>query len=91
MSKRIGLRLLVSGLVLLGGAACGGSASETPPPLEPDPRGNNYLGNYGHASVAGDADAGALRPAVRSGSAGSEPPASRAAATWGSGRGSAPR
>jgi hypothetical protein len=46
-------------------AACGGSSSETPPPLQPDPKGFHYAGaaplereasDAGPAPVANDSD-----------------------------------
>jgi hypothetical protein len=37
-------------------AACGGSSSETPPPLEPDPRGFHYA--PAQASISEETDAG---------------------------------
>ena len=46
-------------------AACGGSSSETPPPLQPDPKGFHYAGvpakeqetaDAGPESVANDSD-----------------------------------
>ncbi len=50
--------LFVALLAVLSGAgpaACGGSSSETPPPLEPDPRGFHYAPTQFSAS---DRDAG---------------------------------
>lgn len=41
---RIGSLCAVAGSILIGVAGCGGSSSETPPPLEPDPEGFNYAG-----------------------------------------------
>ncbi|MEO8901239.1 MAG: hypothetical protein ABI627_06915 [Polyangiaceae bacterium] len=35
-------------------AACGGSSSETPPPLQPDPRGFHYGPAQADTSAAGD-------------------------------------
>ena len=38
-------------------AACGGSSSETPPPLQPDPRGFHYAGVSAPEPLASDAGA----------------------------------
>ena len=65
-------RLVVSFALALGVAAalfalaaCGGSSSETPPPLEPDPRGFHYAPAQAELSDESDAD-DAPRSAPRS-------------------------
>jgi len=40
--------------------ACGGSSSETPPPLQPDPKGFHYASVPLPPPVAADSDAGAV-------------------------------
>ncbi len=71
--------ILWGSLIVL--SACGGSASETPPPLQPDPKGFHYASLPMPASTA-DSDAGALpassEPDVE------EQPHAPARATWGS-------
>jgi hypothetical protein len=56
---------LVFGAVLSASlAACGGSSSETPPPLEPDPHGFHYASPPPVATVESDAgDAPTIFPA----------------------------
>lgn len=47
MAAPMGLRTVWASLAastLLAATACGGSSSETPPPLEPDPEGFRYAG-----------------------------------------------
>lgn len=62
-------------------AGCGGSSSETPPPLQPDPRGFHY----GPASaVAVDADDAGVLPSSRV-SAEHETETTPAHPTWGTG------
>jgi len=43
-------------------AACGGSSSETPPPLQPDPRGFHYAGVS--AAARDTSDAGVAEPSL---------------------------
>ena len=52
--------LLLGSVFALLLPACGGSSSETPPPLEPDPRGFHYLSTP--RPNADNADAGAPAP-----------------------------
>ncbi|MET0794931.1 MAG: hypothetical protein ABW061_25655 [Polyangiaceae bacterium] len=61
--------------------ACGGSSSETPPPLQPDPKGFRYAGVPVSATVA-ESDAGA-QPAVNDPDE-DEKPRTPARSTWGS-------
>ena len=61
--------------------ACGGSSSETPPPLQPDPQGFHYASEPPSASVA-DSDAGpspAMSPLEDD-----DKPRPPARSTWGS-------
>jgi hypothetical protein len=61
----LGLALAPALALTLALAACGGSSSETPPPLQPDPQGFHYAGvpaaeressDAGPEPVANDAD-----------------------------------
>jgi len=52
--------LLLGSVIALLLPACGGSSSETPPPLEPDPHGFHYLS--APATRAESADAGTPPP-----------------------------
>ncbi len=64
-------------------AACGGSSSETPPPLEPDPRGFHYAPAQADMN---DSDAGDAPRTVVPGTDDDEPkPRSKASSTWGGG------
>jgi hypothetical protein len=82
------MRLLVPALLLsLLGSACGGSSSETPPPLEPDPTSLRYTGpripsaeDAKPAAVAAEPDEDD-QPVT---------PKKAAAGTWGSGKTPAP-
>ena len=66
-------------------AACGGSASETPPPLEPDPRGFHYAPAV--AATTDDSDAGDAPRTIVPGADDDEPkPRSKASSTWGGGK-----
>jgi len=85
-------RLLFGALFTAGAlAACGGSSSETPPPLQPDPAGFRYAPPF--APIADEADAGAGEgagepPRVTPVSAGSDPnpkPRVPTRSTWGAG------
>ncbi|HTA90792.1 MAG TPA: hypothetical protein VK745_14475 [Polyangiaceae bacterium] len=60
-------------------AACGGSSSETPPPLQPDPQGFHYAGVT--ASVPEASDAGSAPASADSDD--DEKPHAPARATWG--------
>jgi hypothetical protein len=60
-------------------AACGGSSSETPPPLQPDPIGFHYAGVA--AAERDTSDAGA--EPVAAGSDDDDKPRAPARATWG--------
>ncbi|MEO8902386.1 MAG: hypothetical protein ABI627_12735 [Polyangiaceae bacterium] len=58
--------------------ACGGSSSETPPPLEPDPRGFQYAPAQADTSVAADL------PRSVTGADDDDPkPRTKAGSTWG--------
>jgi hypothetical protein len=87
VQTRIDPRLFLVLLALGASPACGGSSSETPPPLEPDPRGNNYLGHSGQATADADLDAGTVRSSRPRRSNDVQPGKSSAPSTWGSGRG----
>jgi len=65
-------------------AACGGSSSETPPPLQPDPAGFRYASTP-PMRIADESDAGDAPQTVPE-SSGMEPQKPRAPArsTWGS-------
>ena len=58
---------------------CGGSSSETPPPLEPDPRGFHYASAVVPAS---DSDAGDV-PAPSTVSTDDDKPRPKSSTTWG--------
>jgi len=62
--------------------ACGGSSSETPPPLQPDPKGFRYASVSPPVSVAPDSDAGAA-PMTNELEM-EEKPRAPARSTWGS-------
>lgn len=79
--------LVLASCSLLLSLGCGGSSSETPPPLEPDPESSRYTG----PRFPGASDAAATTPAptpdeddapVR--------PRKPAVSTWGSGRAAPP-
>ena len=69
-------------------AACGGSSSETPPPLEPDPRGFHYAPALPQA--AGESDAGAAPSSSNFGDDDDEKPHTKASSTWGAAKTPAP-
>jgi len=69
-------------------AACGGSSSETPPPLEPDPRGFHYAPALPPAAT--ESDAGAA-PSSRGLDDDDEKPHTKASSTWGAAKTPAPR
>ena len=71
--------LFGSALALLS-PACGGSSSETPPPLEPDSRGTHYVS--APLPRAGDAAASAPSPALADDD--DIKPKNPARSTWGS-------
>lgn len=89
-------RLLFGAALALGMlaafAACGGSSSETPPPLQPDPAGFRYA-SAAPLRIGDDNDAGSA-PSTRSeNSQASEvgpQPRVPARSTWGTGTGAAP-
>lgn len=69
-------------LAVLAGAAlaaCGGSSSETPPPLQPDPAGFRYAPTYSRP-IADEADAGDASPTLPEGTAQGANPKPRAPA-----------
>ena len=76
---------LVFGAVLAAAlAACGGSSSETPPPLQPDPQGFRYAAakptiaeesDAGDAPVVNDAEDDDVKPRVPARSTWGSPPA----------------
>jgi hypothetical protein len=71
-------------LALAGGSAlgaCGGSSSETPPPLEPDPRGFHYAPAL--PSPASESDAGVTPSSNGSADDDDEKPHKKASSTWG--------
>ena len=82
MAPRMRNAALVLCLALLA-AGCGGSSSETPPPLEPDPTSSRYTG----PRVTTGSEESAPRPAA---SEAEDPlpeqPSQSARATWGSGK-----
>jgi hypothetical protein len=61
-------------------AGCGGSSSETPPPLEPDPRGFHYAPAL--PSTASESDAGAA-PSSNTIGDDDDKPHTKASPTWG--------
>ena len=82
------MRLLVPALLLsLLGLGCGGSSSETPPPLEPDPTSLRYTGPRLPSADATPAPAAAAAPDEDDLPATPKKPA---AGTWGSGKTPAP-
>jgi hypothetical protein len=62
-------------------SGCGGSSSETPPPLQPDPKGFRYASTPPRISVA-DSDAGAMAPMPNELDE-QEKPRAPARSTWG--------
>jgi hypothetical protein len=70
-------------LLSLSAVACGGSSSETPPPLQPDPTSERYTGP--RMPSAGD-DAVQPSPRELAEEDTAELPRRAAAATWGSGK-----
>jgi len=82
-------RRLLFGIVTVAGAltACGGSSSETPPPLQPDPAGFRYASKPLPAQIVEDSDAGPA-PLIAPEPADDAEPKPRAPArpTWGAGR-----
>ena len=61
-------------------AGCGGSSSETPPPLEPDPRGFHYAPSL--PPSGSESDAGAAPSSSNLGDD-DEKPHTKASSTWG--------
>lgn len=81
------MRLLVPALLLsLLASGCGGSSSETPPPLEPDPTSLRYTGPRMPSAEATPAPA--LEPEPDDDAPAK--PKKPAAGTWGSGKTPAP-
>jgi hypothetical protein len=79
---RLVLGGVLAALTMAALAACGGSSSETPPPLEPDPRGFHYAPAL-PVATASDTDAGDA-PAARATSADDDDqPRPKASPTWG--------
>jgi len=74
-------RFLFGAVLAAALAACGGSSSETPPPLQPDPQGFHYA-SAAPVRVA-DADAGEA-PRVVLPEGDDEKPRAPARSTWGS-------
>ena len=70
-------------------AACGGSSSETPPPLEPDPRGFHYAPALPPTASESESDAGAA-PSSR-GFDDDDEKHTKAGSTWGAAKTPAPR
>ena len=68
-------------------AGCGGSSSETPPPLEPDPRGFHYAPAL--PPTASESDAGAA-PSSTILEDDDEKPHRKPSSTWGAGKTPAP-
>lgn len=64
-------------------AACGGSSSETPPPLQPDPQGFHYAPPP--PVMTDDNDAGDA-PRTVNGSEDDDKPRTKASSTWGAGK-----
>ena len=80
---RFGAVFALATLTLL--AACGGSSSETPPPLQPDPAGFRYA-SAPPSAIADDKDAGdAPRTIFPETTAPDPKPRVPAPPTWGSG------
>jgi len=65
-------------------AACGGSSSETPPPLQPDPAGFRYA-SAAPVRVADDSDGGAARSSGSEATDLDPQPRVPARSTWGTG------
>ena len=83
----LGAPLACFALLALGAVgslgACGGSSSETPPPLQPDPKGFRYASvPVNQASPSADSDAGALP--LSNDLDEEEKPRAPARSTWGS-------
>jgi len=64
--------------------ACGGSSSETPPPLEPDPRGFYYAGVSAVQPEASDAGSDSVARSNASDDEDDDKPRTPARSTWGS-------
>ncbi len=62
-------------------AGCGGSSSETPPPLEPDPRGFHYAS--ASPVTADESDAGAAPSSSNNLGDDDDKPRTKANSTWG--------
>lgn len=83
--RRFGSALSVCLAVYFSSVGCGGSSSETPPPLEPDPTSFRYTGPR---MPSNDEPAAAAEPAPLETNEEQLPPApgKPAAPTWGSGK-----
>jgi len=77
----LGIALALAGTLI----ACGGSSSETPPPLQPDPKGFRYSGVSAFTHEASDAG---VTPTARDSDTDDDKPRAPARSTWG---GPAPR
>jgi len=75
------------GVMLATGAlaACGGSSSETPPPLQPDPVGFRYASTTPPVRVAEESDAGNVPQTIPETTVADPKPRVPARSTWGSG------
>lgn len=73
----------VAFLSLLPALGCGGSSSETPPPLEPDPTSGRYTGPRVSRALEDASPPASAEPALDEES---PPPSRPGRATWGSGR-----
>jgi hypothetical protein len=74
---------LVAGVLSVLAVGCGGSSSETPPPLQPDPTSARYTGPR---FPSADDEAPAPTPAEPDEDPGLDQPRRAAPATWGSGK-----
>ena len=78
------MRFVMLPLVLwLSAAACGGSSSETPPPLQPDPTSERYTGPR---FPSAEDDTAQASPSESAEQDTADLPRRAAAATWGSGK-----
>jgi len=75
-------RLVLASLMICTLSACGGASSETPPPLQPDPKGFRYASAVPSPVSATESDAGAAP--IGNELDGEEKPRAPARPTWGS-------